>query len=417
LIHLPGVWAHPGDCTVNVGDMILDAQGDPHAHFVFLVGSTFTVGLPSTPYKIRLINGGSACNVFFSVAGKIDIMPGSVVYGSYISQTTTNVKDGAVVHGRAWGITAAVTMSGDLSAVIDVSQCSDIGVTKVTVKAAAAPALAFPANWVTLVFPHNTHGYCVSAVRGEPSNLAIHTGVATPAHLAIAALGSVSVLFFDANTHNYTDAVNLNVAFDNHKWSVVANYSTLHGKSVLGCYYFIVKQAVPGQVQTPVVSNVAETTLDIQWNKPARAPTSYTVKTVLGGSQSWNVNAPATTLHITGLSASTGYRFTVVAVNAIGNSIVSSPSALVTTSDPIVPASSTGSTEESSSSTAPADVSSSSTAEIDETSTGEVDDSSTAAVDHNSSTAIEFSRASSNSASSVALATAIALCMAGVRLF
>jgi hypothetical protein len=205
-------------------------------------------------------------------------------------------------------------------------------------------------------------------------------------------------LFFDANTHNYTEATNLTASFENNKWTVVANYSTTKGKSVLGCYYFVVKQAVPAQVQTPTVNNVAETSLDVHWTKPARVPTSYTVKTVVGGSQSWNVNAPATTLHITGLMPSTGYRFTVVAINAIGSSIVSNPSALVTTLDPIVPSSSTGVIE--SSSTAEADVSSSSTGQAVESSSTaapEASSSSTASDPESSSTAADPTAESSSS--------------------
>jgi hypothetical protein len=83
--HIAGVWKTGADCTVT-GAMVLDAQNVADAQFVFIIGGTLTVGLIDTPFTITVINGGSSCNVFFTVAGKIDINPGSAVHGSFISQ-------------------------------------------------------------------------------------------------------------------------------------------------------------------------------------------------------------------------------------------------------------------------------------------------------------------------------------------
>jgi hypothetical protein len=202
--------------------MVLDAQNVADAQFVFIIGGTLTVGLMDSPFTITIINGGSACNVFFTVAGKIDIHPGSTVHGSFISQKAVNVFPGSKVYGRAWGITEDVTIAGDLSAVIDNSACADFNVTK----------------------------------------------------------------------------------------------------------------TVPAQVAIPTVSLIQATSLHVTWQKPLASglsPTRYFVRMTVGGSKLWVVNAPTTTLHVTGLTKSTAYQFTVQAQNSVGNSTISVASLSATT--------------------------------------------------------------------------------------
>jgi len=47
------------------GTLTLDAQGNPNAVFVFQVGSTLTT---ASNASVRVINGGSDCNVFWQVS-------------------------------------------------------------------------------------------------------------------------------------------------------------------------------------------------------------------------------------------------------------------------------------------------------------------------------------------------------------
>ena len=54
----PGVYCFPGSPATLSGELILDAQGDPNAVFVFQVGTTLTTAAKS---RVRVLNGGRRC--------------------------------------------------------------------------------------------------------------------------------------------------------------------------------------------------------------------------------------------------------------------------------------------------------------------------------------------------------------------
>ena len=118
--HLP--WRlHKSASSVDIttGPLTLDAQGDPNAYWVFQMGSSLTVGTPTAPESVILINGAQASNVFWAVGG----LPGAVInyggggtmVGTIISQPGITVSSPGVaavttINGRVIALNASTTM-------------------------------------------------------------------------------------------------------------------------------------------------------------------------------------------------------------------------------------------------------------------------------------------------------------------
>jgi hypothetical protein len=112
----PGVYtAAGGTWAVTSADLVLDAQGDANAVWVFQSASSLTVGLPATPRQVRVINGGRAANVFWQVGSAARIEDGSTLLGTVIAPAgVTFSTPGQTIQttliGRAIGLTASVTL-------------------------------------------------------------------------------------------------------------------------------------------------------------------------------------------------------------------------------------------------------------------------------------------------------------------
>lgn len=115
----PGVYKNASSVAITLGPLTLDAQGDPNASWVFQIGSSLTVGTPSAPESVILINGAKASNVFWAVGG----LPGAVInyggggtmVGTIISQPGISVSSPGVaavttINGRVIALTAATTL-------------------------------------------------------------------------------------------------------------------------------------------------------------------------------------------------------------------------------------------------------------------------------------------------------------------
>jgi hypothetical protein len=72
---------------ITGSDLTLDGQGDLNAIWVFQTASTLTVGAPSAPRNIILINGAQAKNVFWHVgsAATINAAGGGTMVGTIIA--------------------------------------------------------------------------------------------------------------------------------------------------------------------------------------------------------------------------------------------------------------------------------------------------------------------------------------------
>lgn len=104
-----------GTFAITTGDLVLDAQGDPSAVWVFQSAAALTVGLPATPRRVLLINGARARNVYWQVGSAARIEDGSVMVGTLIAPAGVTVSTAGqtaqtVLTGRAIGLTASVTL-------------------------------------------------------------------------------------------------------------------------------------------------------------------------------------------------------------------------------------------------------------------------------------------------------------------
>ena len=113
----PGVYtAAAGRFSVTSGDLILDAQGDSGAVWVFQSGLSLTVGLNTAPRRVLLINGAQARNVFWQVGGPARVGDGSTMVGTVIAQGSVTISSlGQTAQTRLTG--RAFALGGPATAV------------------------------------------------------------------------------------------------------------------------------------------------------------------------------------------------------------------------------------------------------------------------------------------------------------
>ena len=114
----PGVYkSASGSYAISDVNLTLDGKGDQNAIWIFQSESALTVGTPTGPRSVILINGAQASNVFWYVgsAATINGAGGGTMVGTIISEagvtfsTPGNVEQ-TVLNGRALSLTASVTM-------------------------------------------------------------------------------------------------------------------------------------------------------------------------------------------------------------------------------------------------------------------------------------------------------------------
>jgi len=115
----PGVYkSAPGSYAISMGDLTLDAKGDPNATWVFQMATTLTVGTPSGPESVLLVNGAQAANVYWQVGTAATLngivgggtMQGTIISKAGISISTAGVKNITTLDGRALVLVGPVTM-------------------------------------------------------------------------------------------------------------------------------------------------------------------------------------------------------------------------------------------------------------------------------------------------------------------
>jgi Ice-binding-like len=108
----PGVYCSLADVTFTGTTLILDAQGDPNAVWIFKIGSLSTSGgyLVGTNFTVAMINGGQPCNVYWGV-NTYATMTDSNFAGTILAGAAITMTSGInTLAGRALA-TAAVTMT------------------------------------------------------------------------------------------------------------------------------------------------------------------------------------------------------------------------------------------------------------------------------------------------------------------
>jgi len=90
------------------GALTLNAQGNAAAVFIFKIGSTLTTASSSS---VSVINGGTACNVFWQVGSSATVGTTTQFAGNILALTSIALQNGAtIVPGRALARNGEVTM-------------------------------------------------------------------------------------------------------------------------------------------------------------------------------------------------------------------------------------------------------------------------------------------------------------------
>ena len=107
----PGVYTTASGLAINGPlPLTLDAGGDPNAIFVFQAGSTL-ITQPGT--TVNLINGATACNVFWQVTSSTTLGVNSVFRGTILTLTDSTMNTGATLEGSLLTRNGAVTLDSN----------------------------------------------------------------------------------------------------------------------------------------------------------------------------------------------------------------------------------------------------------------------------------------------------------------
>ena len=102
----PGVYCFNTSAQLT-GNLVLDAQGDPDAVWIFQTGSTLTTASAST---VELINGGKTGNVFWQIGSSATLGTGTRFKGNILADASITLNTGAGLSGRALSLHGAVTL-------------------------------------------------------------------------------------------------------------------------------------------------------------------------------------------------------------------------------------------------------------------------------------------------------------------
>jgi Ice-binding-like len=113
----PGAYGYSSSAQLT-GQLTLDAQGDPNAQFVFVLGSTLTTASASS---VNLINGASPCNVFWRIGSSATLGTGTQFAGNLMALTSISLNNAVTVKGRVLARNGQVSLIND---VLDNSMCA-----------------------------------------------------------------------------------------------------------------------------------------------------------------------------------------------------------------------------------------------------------------------------------------------------
>jgi len=103
----PGVYNVASSLAIT-GNVILDAQGNQDAVFVFQIGSTLVTAASNS--TVSLAGGASASNVFWQVGSSATLGVATAFSGIIMAQASITVGTGASVNGQLLARTGAVTL-------------------------------------------------------------------------------------------------------------------------------------------------------------------------------------------------------------------------------------------------------------------------------------------------------------------
>ncbi len=134
---LPGVYCFASSAQLT-GDLYLSGGGE----YVFRIGSTLTTASGS---RVILQSGAEACNVYWAVGSSATLGTNSQIAGTIIANVSITANTGAVVDGRLFALTGAVTLDANT---IGATNCAP-ATTTTTAPPATTTSTAPPATTTT----------------------------------------------------------------------------------------------------------------------------------------------------------------------------------------------------------------------------------------------------------------------------
>lgn len=93
------------------GNLVLDAQQNPNAMWVFQIGSTLTTATNAT---VTVINGGSACNVYWQVGSSATLGTNTAFAGNIVALASVTLVTGSTIAvGRTIARSGSVNFDGN----------------------------------------------------------------------------------------------------------------------------------------------------------------------------------------------------------------------------------------------------------------------------------------------------------------
>lgn len=93
------------------GTLTLDGQGNPNSVFIIQTGSTLTTASAS---KVVLVNGASACNVFWQIGSSATLGTTTAFAGNILANISITATTGVTSNGSLYALTGAVTLDTNL---------------------------------------------------------------------------------------------------------------------------------------------------------------------------------------------------------------------------------------------------------------------------------------------------------------
>jgi hypothetical protein len=106
----PGVYSRSSSLAIT-GVLVLDAQANPEAVWIFQIGSTLTTANENS--NIVIVGGGQACNVFWLVGSSATLGSDTTFIGNIIAYASITVGIGASVQGRLAARSGAISLNGN----------------------------------------------------------------------------------------------------------------------------------------------------------------------------------------------------------------------------------------------------------------------------------------------------------------
>jgi hypothetical protein len=107
----PGLYRSLSSLAISSGNLILDAQGNADAVFIFQMGSTL---ITASDLQVILQGSANADNVFWQVGSSATLGTGSVFQGNILASESITLTTGATLLGRALASNGAVTLDSNL---------------------------------------------------------------------------------------------------------------------------------------------------------------------------------------------------------------------------------------------------------------------------------------------------------------